>query len=567
MSNVASRPKAAKPTRGTPRGPVHDKSAETPRAPPSVPEYEGFIQDDTAAGGSAGDSHVGEYTHRGAKGKGQAAIGEEEEGPVRMKDIEPNPEEEEEEAGGEEEEEKEEEEEGAQQEMEKEEPVKGAVAPESAEKETREAFQSAAPSELNEPKPSENVEPPQLQEGEELQVSEAGGEKAIPEVEENTAPEVEEKPAPEVEEKPGPEVEEKLAPEAEEKLAPEAEEQPAPELEEVEKAASEAQPEAEEEAEKLDFTILKNGTVNKLGNVTSEDGKVVGRVTEGILSHLLGKKVDETGAIWSTSGKILGRAEPISDNEREDMMREPAPFESFPDAVVDKDGMVTSNGEIIGRLVKGEAKELRGKSVDADGDILSKGGDVIGKAERWEPEPEPEPEKEPEVDKSILAGKRVNKLGNVVDGNGTIFGRVVEGDVKRMVGRMCDKQGRILSESGDVLGQADLVAEGEREGMKEGPFAELSGCTVAKDGTVVTPAGDVVGRLVSGDPKVLFGRMVDEDGDILDKNGNMIGKAERWEPEKIERKKNPMSGRRVNREGVSRTPALDICPNKKEYGG
>jgi hypothetical protein len=85
--------------------------------------------------------------------------------------------------------------------------------------------------------------------------------------------------------------------------------------------------------------------------------------------------------------------------------------------------------------------------------------------------------------------------------------------------------------------------------MKEGPFAELEGCTVAKDGTVVTPSGDVVGRLVKGEGKALFGRPVDEDGDILDKNGNTIGKAERWEPEKVEHKKNPMTGRKVNREG------------------
>jgi hypothetical protein len=114
---------------------------------------------------------------------------------------------------------------------------------------------------------------------------------------------------------------------------------------------------------------------------------------------------------------------------------------------------------------------------------------------------------------------------------------------------MCDKNGNILSESGDVIGKAELVPEGEREGSKDGPFAELQGCTVAKDGTVVTPSGDVVGRLTSGDPKVLFGRAVDEDGDILDKNGNTIGKAERWEPEQVEKKKGPMAGRHVNKEG------------------
>ncbi|KAL2018516.1 hypothetical protein VTK56DRAFT_801 [Thermocarpiscus australiensis] len=357
-----------------------------------------------------------------------------------------------------------------------------------------------------------------------------------------------------------PEALEKLPAEAQEQepaaeQKPEVEEVPAPEAgiegqvpAEVQEKEQELKEEGAEAAPEvpLDFSILKNGTVNKGGNVVDEEGKVVGRVTQGVLKYIVGRKVDENGDIWSADGKVVGKAEPISESEREEMLREPSPFESFPDAVVDKDGMVVWNGEPVGKVVEGDLAVLRGKSVDPDGDILDKDGNVIGKAVRLEPEPEPEPEV---VDKSILAGKRVNKAGNVVDERGVIFGRVVEGDVKKMVGRMCNKEGNVLSESGDILGKAELVPEGEREGLKEGPFAELEGCTVAKDGTVVTPSGDVVGRLVSGDPKMLFGRPVDEDGDILDRNGNVIGKAERWEPEKVERKKNPMSGRRVNREG------------------
>jgi hypothetical protein len=334
------------------------------------------------------------------------------------------------------------------------------------------------------------------------------------------------------------------APVAEEKVEEVAKDEAAerePKGEEAEEAA--------EEAEKLDLSLLKNAKVNKGGNLVDSDNKVVGRVKEGVIANLIGKRSDEDGNIWDNNGKIVGKAELIPDDEKEALLKEPAPFESFPDAVVDGNGMVVSGGETIGKVIEGDVKTLRGKSVDADGDILDRGGNVIGKAERWEAEPEPEPEPEAEVDRSILAGKRVNKAGNVVDSSGTIFGRVIEGNVKNMIGRMCDKKGNILSESGDIIGKAEVVAEGEREGLKEGPFAELSGCTVTKDGKVVTPGGDVVGRLVSGDPKVLFGRAVDEDGDICDKNGNVLGKAERWEEPAVEKKKNAMSGRRVNREG------------------
>ena len=158
------------------------------------------------------------------------------------------------------------------------------------------------------------------------------------------------------------------------------------------------------------------------------------------------------------------------------------------------------------------------------------------------------------MDRSILASKRVIKAGNIVDGSGVIFGRVVEGDPNGMIGRIYDKNGNILGESGDILGTAEAVPEGEREGeregFKEGPFAELFVCTIAKEGKVVTSGRDVVavGRLISGDPNILFGRTVDEDGAVCDKNGNVLGKAERWEEPIVEMKNNLMSGRRVNRE-------------------
>lgn len=298
----------------------------------------------------------------------------------------------------------------------------------------------------------------------------------------------------------------------------------------------------------IDYSILKGCKINKLGNVVNDKGQAIGRITQGITSHLIGRKVDENGIIWNDSGKEIGRAEPIPDNELQDLM-EPKPFESFEGNTIDAKGWVIWNGEKVGKVTEGDLKILQGKTVDADGDILDRAGNTVGKAERWEEEEEPEPEPEPEKDRSILAGKRVNKAGNLVDSSGVIYGRVVDGDPKQMIGRMSNKLGEILSESGDVIGHAEVVTEGEREGSKEGPFAELSGLTVTKEGKVVTPGGDVVGRLVKGDPKILAGRSVDEDGDVLDRNGNVIGHAERWEEPEVEKEKGPLAGLRVNNDG------------------
>ncbi|KAJ8068692.1 hypothetical protein OCU04_002391 [Sclerotinia nivalis] len=309
--------------------------------------------------------------------------------------------------------------------------------------------------------------------------------------------------------------------------------------------AERTEEEPEPEAEGPDYSVLFDKKVNKLGNVTDDSGRVVGRIIQGVLKNMIGRRCDKDGAIWGDNGKKIGQAEPIPEAEKEEL-KEPAPFEDFPDATVESNGDVVHNGEVIGKVIEGDAKKLKGKKVDADGDILSASGNVLGKAQRWEA---PEAEPEPEVDNSSLAGKRVNKAGNVVNKSGEIYGRVVEGDIKQLAGKMCDKNGFVRNEGGDIIGKCEVVPEGDREGLKEGPFTDFDGCTVNKEGKVVTSAGEVVGRLVSGDPSVLFGRAVDDDGEIVDKNGNVLGRAERWQEEEAKKDVSPMSGRKVNKQG------------------
>lgn len=133
--------------------------------------------------------------------------------------------------------------------------------------------------------------------------------------------------------------------------------------------------------------------------MVDDNGKLFGRINSGVLSKLIGRKVDKEGKIWSESGKVIGTAELVPVDERDEITGKP--FEDFPDAVVNKDGHVIFNGEIVGRLIEGEAKKLSGKKIDADGEIVDRVGNLLGKAERWEPEEEvvPEPVK---IDMSIL---------------------------------------------------------------------------------------------------------------------------------------------------------------------
>lgn len=79
----------------------------------------------------------------------------------------------------------------------------------------------------------------------------------------------------------------------------------------------------------------------------------------------------------------------------------------------------------------------------------------------------------------------------------------------------------------------------------------MDNVVVGKDGAI-QDGEKIIGPLIECDAKRLLGHKVDEDGDILDKNGNTIGKAERWEPEEKKRDVIPMSGHMITKEGEVR---------------
>lgn len=307
--------------------------------------------------------------------------------------------------------------------------------------------------------------------------------------------------------------------------------------------------EDEEEEEPADLSVLDGLTLNKQGYLVNSEGIPIGKLVEGNLGELAGRKSDGDGLIHGDTGKVVGRCELIPPNERPE--RKEGPFAGFEGLRVVKDGFVEDNdGNRVGQLTEGDPKKLVGHTVDEDGDIIDKYGNVKGHAEPWEEE------EQEEVDLSALAGCTVNKAGNIVDSSGAVIGRVAEGDPATLAGKKVDGKGQIWDNEGNVIGRGELV-HGHQSGP-EGPFAGFDSAVVAKDGTVQTPSGEIIGRVIEGDIKKLEGHKVDEDGDINDKNGNVIGKAERWEPEQKERRINPMAGMRVNKEGEVRDDNGDV---------
>ncbi|TKA28129.1 hypothetical protein B0A50_04100 [Salinomyces thailandicus] len=310
-----------------------------------------------------------------------------------------------------------------------------------------------------------------------------------------------------------------------------------------------AEPLPEEEDQIIDNSILNGKQLNKQGYVVDEEGIPFGRLVEGDAKELAGRLCDENGDIHNDTGKVVGHCEVIPEDQR--VHRGEGPFAGLEGLRVVQDGWVEDeDGNTVGQLVEGNAKRLTGMAVDEDGDIIDKYGNVKGHAEPYE-----QPDEE-QVDLSALAGCTINKSGNAVDAAGQIVGRVAEGDVTTMIGKKVDGLGQIWDNAGNVIGRCELVL-GE-DTSPEGPFAGFEGLQIQKDGTIITPGGDIIGQVVEGDPLQLLGHGIDEDGDIVDKNGNVIGRAERWEPEEKERVINPMSGRRVNRDAEVRDDNGDL---------
>lgn len=305
--------------------------------------------------------------------------------------------------------------------------------------------------------------------------------------------------------------------------------------EEAQDTAEEAKEQAEEAAEEAQddtpelppLSILEGLTVNKAGKLIDSDGKVVGELIEGDAKKLskAGTTCDAEGQFWDNKGHVIGRAQTVAQEEAE----EEAPFAGLEGLIVNKDGYVEEeNGNIVGQVVEGDVKKLVGRAVDEDGDIIDKKGSVVGHAERLQDEDVPE---EQTVDLSILAGKTVNKQGNVIGDEGLPIGRLVEGNPKELAGKKIDANGQIWNDAGEVIGRCELIPEEERERRGEGPFAGLQGLHVIQDGQIADEDGNVVGTIVEGNPKRLVGLAVDEDGDILDKYGNVKGHAEPLEEE------------------------------------
>ncbi|KAL4746940.1 hypothetical protein BDW72DRAFT_197198 [Aspergillus terricola var. indicus] len=258
-----------------------------------------------------------------------------------------------------------------------------------------------------------------------------------------------------------------------------------------------------------DISTLKGLTCNKIGEIFTEDG-AVGELVDGDRKRICreGFQLDDQGRFWDNRGAIVGKAKPIVLEEEEEEEEEGhRPF-------ADK-GEVTVAPDLWG-----DAIHLVGYSVDDDGDIVDGQGNVIGYAVPWE-----------EAEQAAFAfieGLKPNDRGIMMSAEQEPLARVVKGGWKELAGRPIDKDGLIQNDNGDAIAQVSLISHAIQD--VSGPFAGFEDLIVTGSGFVEDATGAVVGRIVEGDATSLKGNSVNKAGEVLDKYGNVRGRAERYRP-------------------------------------
>ena len=264
----------------------------------------------------------------------------------------------------------------------------------------------------------------------------------------------------------------------------------------------------------------------------NERGRSVGKIVESNPKRLLGLGVDEDGDVLDKYRNVKGRADPLKYRGQEAI-----DSSVLTGKTLNKEGFVVDDdGNPLGRLVEGNAEELAGLRCDDNGQI-SIGSVVRGRCEHLQvPEvkgaeakglEEPlEGIKDQLPGIEALEGRELDQAGEMPDEEGHLPGQIEDMELNKKLAH-----GEIDPDTVRI----DTIPECERLSTEGGDiFADIDGLSLSEDGTVKDGEGNIIGKIVEGNPKRLRGLIVDGDGDIVDKYGNVKGHAERLEDSEVD---------------------------------
>ena len=137
-----------------------------------------------------------------------------------------------------------------------------------------------------------------------------------------------------------------------------------------------------------------------------------------------------------------------------------------------------------------------------------------------------------------------------------MVGKLVEGsDAQKLLGRKVDEDGDIIDNTGNSIGKAERYTPEE----KERDVNPMAGHKVNKDGEVRDENGELLGIVTDGHLPTLIGKEVDDNGYVIDNDGNRIGECtliqnlpepeeeeQELTPEELEKQKDAELAKKMN---------------------
>ncbi|CAO3652427.1 unnamed protein product [Mucor fragilis] len=271
--------------------------------------------------------------------------------------------------------------------------------------------------------------------------------------------------------------------------------------------------------------------VKKSGKILDMDDNLVGHIDKKLAAKMVGFKVDPQGNVINNEGHIVATAEMIKEPEQEEEKKPFNPNENVNEdsPEVKRSGKILDmDDEVVGHIDKKLAAKLAGFKVDPQGNVIDNDGHIVATAEMIQ---EPEEEKKPfnpndAVDEN---SPEVKRSGKVVDMDDNIVGSVDKRLAPKLAGFKVDDDGNVIDNEGHIVAKAEMIPDEEEEDPNK-PFnpntmVDEHSPRVRKSGKVVDEDDNIVGEVDKSSAHKLAGFPVDDDGNIIDNDGHIVGKA------------------------------------------
>lgn len=271
--------------------------------------------------------------------------------------------------------------------------------------------------------------------------------------------------------------------------------------------------------------------VKKSGKILDMDDNLVGHIDKKLAAKMVGFKVDPQGNVINNEGHIVATAEMIKEPEQEEEKKPFNPNENVNEdsPEVKRSGKILDmDDEVVGHIDKKLAAKLAGFKVDPQGNVIDNDGHIVATAEMIQA---PEEEKKPfnpndAVDEN---SPEVKRSGKVVDMDDNIVGSVDKRLAPKLAGFKVDDDGNVIDNEGHIVAKAEMIPDEEEEDPNK-PFnpntmVDEHSPRVRKSGKVVDEDDNIVGEVDKSSAHKLAGFPVDDDGNIIDNDGHIVGKA------------------------------------------